>query len=67
MTETSALFVPATPVPVASKIRCVLRYDNEMANSHLDETVTSGARVRLAGLIRLNRMYDEVLECAEGT
>ena len=62
MSETSTFFVPATPVPVAAQIGCVLRHDDEMAYANVDDTVAPRAHVGLARLIRLNRMHDEVLQ-----
>jgi hypothetical protein len=67
MAETSAFLVPATPVPMASQIRCVLWHDNEMSDADLDDTVTPGARIGLTCLIRLNGMHDRVIECIEET
>lgn len=67
MPESSAFLVPATPVPMTPQIRCVLWHDNEMADADLDDTVTPGARVGLARLIRLDGMHDRVIECAMDT
>jgi hypothetical protein len=50
---------------MAPQVRCVLWHDNEMADANVDDTVTPGAGVRLACLIRLNGMYDRVIESAE--
>ncbi len=65
MAETSAFLVPATPVPMAPQIGCVLWHDDKMADANLDDTVTPGARVSLACLIRLNGMHDRVIESVE--
>ena len=50
------LLEPAPPMPVATQVGSAFRNNNEMPDSGLDSRITSGADVRLACLIRLNRI-----------
>jgi len=62
MAEAPTLLVPATTVPVAPEIRGVLWYDHKMPNADLDQAIAARAHVVLARLIRLDRMYQVVIE-----
>jgi hypothetical protein len=54
--ETSAFLEPAPAVPVPAEIRRLLGNDNDVADSGVDDRLTTRADVRLARLIRLDRM-----------
>lgn len=45
-------------MPVASEIRFELGDDDEVALADFDQAVTSGAQIRLAGGVRLDRCDD---------
>ena len=65
MAKTTKLLVPTATVPMAPQIRCILRYDDQMSNAHIDHTVASGANVTLAGLIGLDWMHEVLVEAIE--
>jgi hypothetical protein len=52
--ETALFFVPAPAMPVPTKVRCVVRDDNNVSNTDVDETLTPGAHIHLARLIWLD-------------
>ncbi len=59
--ETPAFLEPASTVPMSTQIRRLLGDDDDVANSGVDDRFTTRADVRLARLIRLNRMHHLVL------
>ena len=50
-------------MPVAPQIRGEARNDNNVTDTRFDPRVATGAHVRLAGLIRLYRMYGNIIDC----
>lgn len=62
VTEAATFLVPAATVPVASEIWCIRWDDDEMANAHLDDSLTTRAHIGLARLIRLNGVHRVIIE-----
>jgi hypothetical protein len=54
--KTPTFLEPAPAVPVSPQIRRILRNDNDVSYSGVDSRLTSRADIRLARLIRLDRM-----------
>jgi len=52
---------------MAAKIRRIVRDDNEMSNTDLDDVVTPGAGITLPCLIRLNWVHMVIIEVSEET
>lgn len=65
MAKTTKLLVPTATVPMAPQIRCILWYDDQMSNAHIDHTVASGTNVTLACLIGLDGMHEVLVEAIE--
>jgi hypothetical protein len=61
------LLVPAATMPVTPEIWRVLRYNDKMPDTNLDDTVTTGTHVRLACLIRLDGVHGVVVELVQKT
>lgn len=62
MAEAAAFLVPATAVPVTSEIRGILWHDDEVPDADVDDTLTAGAHVGLARLIRLYGVHCMVVQ-----
>lgn len=54
----ATLLVPASPMPVASKIWCFLGYHHQMTDARIDDRFTPRTDVGLARLIRLDWLDD---------
>jgi len=52
---------------MAAKIRRIVRDDNEMSNTDLDDVVTPWAGIILSCLIRLNGVHMVIIEVSEET
>jgi len=65
VSQSAPLLVPASPVPVAPEVRCVLRYNDEMTDSDIDRCATARTGVHLACLIGLNRVHEVFIEPTE--
>lgn len=55
--ESSSFLVPTASMPMPPEVSSVLRHDDEVANTHIDHGGAARTDVRLARLIRLNRMH----------
>jgi hypothetical protein len=55
--EAATFLVPAATVPVASEIWCIRWDDDEMANTDVDDSLTTRAHIGLARLIGLNGVH----------
>lgn len=52
-------------MPMASQIRGILRYHDQVPNSGIDQRFTPGADIGLACLVRLDRVDDLIIELSE--
>lgn len=65
MAKASGLLEPAPAVPVSAQIRCFLGDNHDVAHARIDGRFAPRADVRLARLVRLDRVDDLVIDAAE--
>jgi hypothetical protein len=60
--QAPAILEPATTVPVATQVWSLLRDDDDVPYTNIDDRLTTRTNVGLARLIRLDGMNDLVVE-----